>query len=232
MYTTNCTILARTSNNRLRKYWGDRLMFLKEEKIWSSDIILFTLSWFTNWPTSILLWNYFVSAKWNELATAFLLIQSNAWNVYWGLAVNLSSQYFSLRVWGYHRNFFFLIKVVSSCRTVFRKCKCFPIRFRSKRSKNLTFTRCYNNNFSRRYAWPINIIHDSWKRCRTLLQSSFVKFIIALCIIITISLILLLDSLVFPSVRSFHNTESGCSLRSPHSLSINSNITAKWINLC
>ena len=96
MYTTNYTILARTSNNRLRKYWGDRLMFLKEEKIWSSDIILFTLSWFTNWPTSILLWNYFLSAKWNELATAFLLIQSNAWNIYWGLAVNLSSQHFSL----------------------------------------------------------------------------------------------------------------------------------------
>ena len=96
MYTTNCTVLARTSNNRLRKYWGDCLMFLKEEKIWSSDIILFTLPWFTNWPTSILLRNYFLSAKWNELATAFFLIQSNAWNVYWGLAVNLSSQHFSL----------------------------------------------------------------------------------------------------------------------------------------
>ena len=69
---------------------------LKEEKIWSADINLFTLLWFTNWPRLISLWNCFLSAKWIELATAFLLIQSNEWNTYWGLAANLSSQHFSL----------------------------------------------------------------------------------------------------------------------------------------
>ena len=95
-YTPNCLILARPSNSILWKYCGVPLMFLKEEKIWSSDIIFLTLFWLTNWPTLISLWNCFVSEKWTEHATAFLSIQSNAWNMYYRLAANLSSQNFSL----------------------------------------------------------------------------------------------------------------------------------------
>ena len=93
VYAPNFLVLVRTAKNILWKYWG---VFLKEEKIWSADVILFTLLWFTNWPRLISLWNCFLSAKWIELATAFLLIQSNKWNTYWGLAANLSSQHFSL----------------------------------------------------------------------------------------------------------------------------------------
>ena len=93
--TPNCLILARTSNCILWKHWGVPL-FLNEEKIWSQDTILLRLLWFTNWPTLISLWNCFLSAKWTELTAAFLLIQSNAWNINWGLAANLSSQHFSL----------------------------------------------------------------------------------------------------------------------------------------
>ena len=85
-----------TSNSILWKYYKVPLMFLKEEKIWLSDIILLTLLWFANWPTLISLRNCFLSKKWAEVATLFLLIQSNAWNIYWGSAANLSSQHFSL----------------------------------------------------------------------------------------------------------------------------------------
>ena len=37
-------------------------------------------------------------------------------------------------------NFSFLIKVVSSCGAVLRKCKYFPIRFQSERNRNAILT--------------------------------------------------------------------------------------------
>ena len=109
---------------------------------------------------------------------------------------------------GCYWNFYFLIKVVSSCGIVFTKCKCFSIRFRSKRNRNLTFSRCYAEDSTKRYVWSINIIHDRWKRWRKLALLSFFKLIITLYIIITISLITVIRLLaylsVFLSVRSFH----------------------------
>ena len=102
-----------------------------KEKIWWSDIILLTLLWFTNWPTFISLWNCFLSVKWTEVATAFLSIQSNAWNMYWGLTANLSSTFQSgIHIfWECYWNFTFLVKVVSFYGTVFGNCKCFPVKF-------------------------------------------------------------------------------------------------------
>ena len=72
------------------------MKFLNEEKIWSSDVILITLLWYTHWPTSISLWNYFLSTKRTELGTALFSNQSNAQNIYGGLAANMSLQHFSL----------------------------------------------------------------------------------------------------------------------------------------
>ena len=168
----------------VKVHWSSSVF---EEKIWSSDIILLALSWFTNWPTLISFWNLFLSAKWTELATAFLSIQYNAWNICWGLAAHLSSQHFSpackyfQAVIGISLS---SLKWFFSCGIVFRKCKCFPVRFWSKRNKDLILSRCYINNSCRWYVWFINIIHDSWKRWRRLIKFSFLKLII-----ITISLI-------------------------------------------
>ena len=90
---------------------------------------------------------------------------------------------------GCYWDFSFLIKVVYSCGIVFRKSKYLPIRFWSKRNRKLTFSRCYTSHFFGIYVWSISIMHDSWKMLRRLLQFSFLKFIIALYIIITIHLI-------------------------------------------
>ena len=92
--------------------------------------------------------------------------------------------------WGCYWNFCFLIKVVSPCGIVFRKCKCFPIWFLSKRKWNLPFSRCYINNLTWRYVWSTNITHDSQKRWRRILQFLSFKSVIALYIVITISLII------------------------------------------
>ena len=143
------------------------------------------------------------------------------------IAANISSQHFSLACTyfeGVTGIFSFPVKVVSSCEIVFRKHKCFPSRFWSKRNRNLTFSRCYINNFTRRYVRSINIIiQDSWKRWRRLVQFSFFKFMITVYIIITVWS-LLLNSLaalsVLLSVRRFHNNVSYGSLKSSHSLSI------------
>ena len=96
----------------------------------------------------------------------------------------------------------------------------FPIKFGSKKNMNSTLSRTYVNNLTGRYAWSINIIHHNWKRWRRLLQFSFFKFTIALCIIITINLVTWLDSLAFLAVKSFHKTKSDCmySRVNPHSI--------------
>ena len=115
--------------------------------------------------------------------------------------------------WGNYWNFSLFIKVVFSCGIAFKKCMYIPIRFWIERKRNLT-SKCYIN-ISLEDMFD-NIIHDSSKRWRRLFQLAFFKFILYHH---NSQSDQLLDSLVFLSVRSFHNINSDCSIKSSHSLS-------------
>ena len=89
----NCPVLARPPKSILWKYCGVPPLLLKEEKIWSTNIILLTMLWLTNWPTVMSIWNFFPSTKLTEFATFSIM--------YYGIAANLSSHH-NISVWHAH----------------------------------------------------------------------------------------------------------------------------------
>lgn len=129
--------------------------------------------------------------------------------MYWGLAVNLSSQHFGLTciyfegvigISYFTLKWFLPVGKFSGNSSTFK--------FWSKKNRNSTFSRCYINNFTKRYVWSINITYYSWKRWRRL-QFSFFELIIFLSKPSSLSVwSLLLDSLSFLLIRSFHNAGS------------------------
>ena len=130
--------------------------------------------------------------------------------MYCGLAVNLSSQHFGLTCIYFEG----VIGISYSTLKWFRPVEkslgnSSTFQFWSKKkNRNSTFSRCYINNLTKRYVWPINITHYSWKRWRRL-QFSFFELIIFLSKSSSQSAwSLLLDSLSFLLVRSFHNAGS------------------------
>ena len=178
------------------------------------SVILFTVSLFINWLTLMSLWDCFFSVRWIELATAFLSIQSNEWNTYWELEINLSSQPFSLAC----THFEGVIGLTLSLLKWF-----IPVEYSlgnarapqlsswgEKKNRNLIFSRCYVNNFTWKYIRPVNIMHHSGKARKT---SSF-SFSLSLPSISSSLSVWssILNSLPFLLVRNFHNSGFYCSL--------------------
>ena len=117
--------------------------------------------------------------------------------------------------------------MVSSSRIIFRKCKCFPIRFPSKRNRILTFFRCYINNFTGKYVFVHQYYNITVGKGE---EASFnsLSLNLPLSYILSSSLSLLIT---ISQNRSFSMT-TGLTAHLNFPIIINSNIIAEWINLC
>ena len=103
--------------------------------------------WSHNCPAVISLLNCLCWVEWIVLSTTLFLTNSSMVNSYYGLYTKGSSQYFNL-AWAYltgvtlislvWRKWFMPVYV----RKLFRECQGFPVRFRCKWNRNLTFTSC------------------------------------------------------------------------------------------